>query len=152
MTGVQTCALPIYPFAPGCVTVAGNKNAEAQAWYVKNQMPLLAYSSLARGLFSGRITRELLAENPDQIDMFCRIGYCYEENFVRLDRCREIAKEKGCSIPQAAMAYVLDSELNAFPIIGAADRSEIESSLGALNVKLTPQEVLYLELKADTRN
>ena len=50
------------------------------------------------------------------------------------------------------MAYVLDSPLNAFPIIGAANRSEIESSLGALNVKLTPQEVLYLELKADTRN
>ena len=139
------------PFAPGCVTIAGNKNADAQAWYTKNQMPVLAYSSLARGLFSGRITRELLAEDPEKIDMFCRIGYCYEENFVRLDRCKEIAEEKNCSIPQVAMAYVLDSPLNAFPIIGAANRGEIESSLGALNVKLTPQEVLYLELKADTR-
>ncbi len=83
--------------------------------------------------------------------MFCRIGYCYEENFVRLDRCKEIAEEKGCTIPQVAMAYVLDSPLNAFPIIGAANRSEIESSIGALNVKLTPQEVLYLELKTDSR-
>ena len=139
------------PFAPGCVTIAGNKNAEAQAWYTKNQMPVLAYSSLARGLFSGRITRELLAENPDAIDQFCRIGYCYEENFVRLDRCKEIAADKGCTIPQVAMAYVLDCPMNAFPIIGAANRSEIESSLGALKVKLTPQEVLYLELKADSR-
>ena len=49
------------------------------------------------------------------------------------------------------MAYVLDCPMNAFPIIGAANRSEIESSLSALNVKLTPQEVLYLELKADSR-
>ena len=133
------------PFAPGCVTIAGNKNAEAQAWYIKNQMPVLAYSSLAR------VTRELLKNDPEKIDMFCRIGYCYEENFVRLDRCKEIAEEKGCTIPQVAMAYVLDSPLNAFPIIGAANRSEIESSLGALNVKLTPQEVLYLELKTDSR-
>ena len=139
------------PFAHGCVTIAGNKNAEAQAWYTKTQMPVLAYSSLARGLFSGRITRELLANDPEKIDQFCRIGYCYEENFVRLDRCKEIAEEKGCTIPQVAMAYVLDCPMNAFPIIGAANRSEIESSLGALNVKLTPQEVLYLELKSDTR-
>lgn len=139
------------PFAPGCVTIAGNKNADAQAWYTKNQMPVLAYSSMARGLFSGRITRELLASDPESIDMFCRIGYCYEENFVRLDRCKEIADKKGCTIPQVAMAYVLDSPLNAFPVIGAANKSELESSIGALNVKLTPQEVLYLELKADTR-
>lgn len=139
------------PFAPGCVTIAGNANAEAQAWYTANQMPVLAYSSIARGFFSGRVSRELLASDPDAIDMFCRIGYCYEENFVRLDRVKEIAAEKGCSIPQVAMAYVLDSPLNTFPVIGAANLAELESTIGSLNVKLTPQEVLYLELKTDSR-
>ena len=139
------------PFAAGCVTIAGNANADAQAWYTKNQMPVLAYSSIARGFFSGRVSRELLAEDPEKIDMFCRIGYCYEENFVRLDRVKEIADEKGCSIPQVAMAYVLDSPLNTFPVIGAANLAELESTLGSLNVKLTPQEVLYLELKTDSR-
>lgn len=139
------------PFAPGCVTIAGHKNEDAQKWYIANQMPVLAYSSLARGFFSGRITREMFEKHPEDIDQFCRIGYCCEENFVRLDRCKEIADEKGCTIPQVAMAYVLDSPLNAYPVIGAANRAELESSLGALKVKLTPQEVLYLELKADTR-
>ncbi|MCR5678155.1 MAG: aldo/keto reductase [Agathobacter sp.] len=139
------------PFAPGCVTIAGNKNAEAQAWYIKNQMPVLAYSSMARGLFSGRIDREVFEKDPESIDQFCRIGYCYEENFVRIDRCKEIAAAKGCTVPQVAMAYVLDSPLNAYPVIGAANKAELESSLGALNVKLTPQEVLYLELKSDSR-
>ena len=139
------------PFAPGCVTIAGHKNEDAQKWYIANQMPVLAYSSLARGFFSGRITREMFEKHPEDIDQFCRIGYCCEENFVRLDRCKEIADEKGCTIPQIAMAYVLDSQLNAYPVIGAANRAELESSLGALKVKLTPQEVLYLELKADTR-
>lgn len=139
------------PFAAGCVTIAGNANADAQAWYTKNQMPVLAYSSIARGFFSGRVSRELLAADPEKIDMFCRIGYCYEENFVRLDRVKEIAEEKGCSIPQVAMAYVLDSPLNTFPVIGAANLAELESTIGSLNVKLTPQEVLYLELKTDSR-
>jgi aryl-alcohol dehydrogenase-like predicted oxidoreductase len=139
------------PFAPGCVTIAGDKNKEAQDWYTKNQMPVLAYSSLARGLFSGRVNREIFEKDPDSIDIFCRTGYCCEENFVRIDRCQEIADEKGCTIPQVAMAYVLDCPMNAYPVIGAANRAELESSIGALNVKLTPQEVLYLNLKSDSK-
>lgn len=139
------------PFAPGCVTISGPQNEDAKAWYEKNQMPVLAYSSLARGLFSGRVTRELFETDPEKIDMFCRIGYCYDCNFTRLERCAELAAEKGASIPQVAMAFVMDSPLNVFPIIGAANRSEIESTLGALDVKLTPAEVAYLDLKADIR-
>ena len=140
------------PFAPGCVTISGPQNEDAKAWYEKNQMPVLAYSSLARGLFSGRVTRELFETDPEKIDMFCRIGYCYDCNFARLDRCAELAAEKGASIPQIAMAFVMDSPLNVFPIIGAANRSEIESTLGALRLKLTPAEVAYLDLKSDVRN
>lgn len=50
------------------------------------------------------------------------------------------------------MAFVLDSPLNVFPIIGAANRSEIESSLGAMELKLTPKEIAYLDLRSDTRH
>lgn len=39
------------PWAPGCVTISGPQNEKARAWYEKNQMPVFAYSSLARGLF-----------------------------------------------------------------------------------------------------
>ena len=140
------------PFAKGTVALGGNKNAEAQDWYTKNQMPVLAYSSLARGLFSGRVTKELFEKDPESVDMFCRIAYCYDENWERLDRVKKIAEVKGCSIPQVALAYVLDHRMNAFPIVGAQSKAELESSIGALNVKLTPQEVLYLELRAETGN
>lgn len=139
------------PWAPGCVTISGPQNEDAKSWYTENQMPVFAYSSLARGLFSGRVTRELFEKNPEEINNFCRTGYCYECNFVRLDRCAELAAEKNVTIPQIAMAFVIDSPLNVFPIIGAANRSEIESSLGALNVKLTPAEVAYLDLKSDCK-
>lgn len=140
------------PWAPGCVTISGPQNADAQKWYTKNQMPVFAYSSLGRGMFSGRVTREIFKNNPESINQFCRKGYCYECNFKRLDRVIEIAEEKHASIPQVAMAFVIDSPMNVFPIIGAANRSEIESSLGALKVKLTPQEVLYLDLKSDHKD
>lgn len=139
------------PWAPGCVTISGPQNEEARAWYEKNQMPVFAYSSLARGLFSGRVSRSVFQNTPEEINQFCRKGYCYECNFIRLDRCEEIAAEKNATIPQVAMAFVLDSPLNVFPIIGAANRSEIESSLGAMELKLTPKEIAYLDLKSDTR-
>jgi len=111
------------PWAPGCVTISGPQNEKARAWYQKNQMPVLAYSSLARGLFSGRVNRAIFQKTPEAINEFCRKGYCYECNFVRLDRCEEIAAQKNATIPQVAMAFVLDSPLNVFPIIGAANRS-----------------------------
>lgn len=139
------------PFAPGCVTISGPQNREARAWYEKRQMPVLAYSSLARGLFSGRVSRALFQQDPEKIDMFCRIGYCYDCNFTRLERCAELAAEKGVTIPQVAMAFVLDSPLNVFPIIGAANRDEILSTLGAMDVKLSARETAYLDLETDHR-
>ncbi len=139
------------PFAPGCVTISGPENQAARAWYEKTQMPVLAYSSIARGFFSGRVTKELFDTAPEQIDMFCRIGYCGAGNFKRLERCAELAAEKGVSIPQIAMAFVLASPMQVFPIIGAANREEILSSLQAMELHLSPAECAYLDLQSDTR-
>lgn len=38
---------------PGCVTISGPANEEARAWYRDNHIPVLAYSSLGRGMFAG---------------------------------------------------------------------------------------------------
>jgi aryl-alcohol dehydrogenase-like predicted oxidoreductase len=139
------------PWAPGCITISGPENESERAWYKKTQMPVLAYSSMARGLFSGRITRELFEKDPGSIDEVCANAYCGPENFTRLERCTELAKEKGCTIPQVAMAFILNSGMNVFPIIGAENREEMLSSIGALDVKLTQAEVDWLDLKRDSR-
>jgi len=139
------------PWAPGCVTISGPQNESEREWYAANQMPVLAYSSLARGLFSGRITREMWENKSPEIDPVCMKAYCGESNFKRLERAEQLAKEKGVTIPQIAMAFILCGPMNVFPIIGAANRQEMESSIGALNVKLTPQEILWLDLKTDER-
>ena len=39
----------------GCVSISGSAHKEAREWYCRNQMPVIAYSSLGRGLFSGRV-------------------------------------------------------------------------------------------------
>ena len=76
------------PWGPGCVSLSGPKNAEARKWYEETQLAVFAYSSLGRGLFSGRVTRQNYKE---VVDGTCEHAYCHEVNFQRLDRATELA-------------------------------------------------------------
>lgn len=134
------------PWGPGCVAVSGPRECEARAWYARTGMPLFAYSSLARGLFSGRVTRENYREAADSA---CQRAYCHEVNFRRLDRVRELAERKGLTVPQVALAYVLSQPLNIFALTGAASVEEIQECTDAVDVKLSPEELAWLNLESD---
>jgi len=134
------------PWGPGCVSISGPENREAQAWYETNQMPVLAYSSLARGFFSGRITSDNFEEMKSTLDRACLTAYCHEQNFKRLDRAMVLAKEKEVSVPQLVIAYILSSPLNVFPIVGAANGEELEENVEAFDITLTEKERTWLDL------
>ena len=114
-------------------------------------MPVFAYSSLARGFFSGRISRENFGETQAMLDKACQTAYCHEVNFQRLDRAFELAAEKGLSVPQLVLAYMFSSPLEVFPIVGAANGDEFAQNVQALDVPLTPDECAWLELERETR-
>ena len=42
------------PWGGNCVTISGQGNKEVRDWYSRTNMPVLAYSALGRGFFSGR--------------------------------------------------------------------------------------------------
>jgi aryl-alcohol dehydrogenase-like predicted oxidoreductase len=135
------------PWGGGCVSISGPMNLKAQEWYIANQMPILAYSSLARGLFSGRITPDNFEEQKSTLDEACLKAYCHEQNFRRLERTLLLSKEKGISVPQLVLAYILGSKLNVFPIVGAANRQELEDNIKAFNHSLTESERAWLNLE-----
>ena len=139
------------PWGPGCVTLSGPANREARAWYEATQLPVFAYSSLGRGFFSGRITRANFAETKALLDKACLTAYCHEVNMQRLDRAGELAQEKGVTVPQLALAYVLTSPMNVYPLVGAANREELAENVAALDIVLTPQERAWLDLESDSR-
>jgi aryl-alcohol dehydrogenase-like predicted oxidoreductase len=140
------------PWGPGCVGISGPGQAEARAWYARTALPVFAYSSLARGFFSGRLTRAAFAADPEIVDGACRTAYCHEVNFQRLDRATELAAEKGVSVPQIALAYVLaQPELDLFPIVGAANADEIAANVAALEIALTADELAWLDLAREGR-
>jgi len=139
------------PWGPGCVGISGPGQVAARDWYQATGLPAFAYSSLARGFFSGRISRANWAAVQERVDGACKRAYCHEVNFQRLDRAEELAAEKGVSVPQIALAYVLGQPLNLFALIGAANADEVAANVAALDITLTAAEMAWLDLRADER-
>jgi aryl-alcohol dehydrogenase-like predicted oxidoreductase len=134
-----------------CISISGPAGAAERAWYTETQMPLFFWSSLSGGFFSGRFRRDNLDSFETYLDKLCVSTYCTEENFQRLDRVQVLANEKGLTLAQIATAYVLSQPLNAFALVGCATPEEFQANHAASEVKLTPAEVAWLELRGEER-
>lgn len=132
----------------GCITITGAANAAQCEWYRREQFPLFCWSSLAGGWFSGRLTRENQAEHAETLYMRC---YGCEANWQRLERARTLATERGLTVTQVALAYVLNQDSNVFPLVAAFTPDEFRGLVPALEVKLTKQAMAWLDLQSDSR-
>lgn len=130
---------------PGCVSISGREGERDRAWYEQERMALFTWSSLAGGFFSGRFSRDNLHSFEGYLDRLCVETYCHEENFERLDRARVLAGERGLTVPQIALAYVLDQPLEVFALVGCNTGEEFKANVAAGDVRLTPEELAWLE-------
>jgi len=110
-----------------------------RAWLKKTGIPNFAWSSQAQGFFTDRAGRNK-TDNPTMV----RCWY-NDTNFGRRDRAAELGQKYGKSANQIALAYLLALDLAVIPLIGPLALSELDDSLGALDVTLTPEEVRWLE-------
>jgi len=116
----------------------------AWQWHKETQFPLIPWSSQARGFFSGNFYQDK-PDNPHVVDI-----YYSDENFERLDRAKQLASEKNCTSIQISLAYVLHQPFPTFPIFGPANLDELNSSLGALEVNLSQNEIQWLNLEIES--
>jgi aryl-alcohol dehydrogenase-like predicted oxidoreductase len=130
---------------PDCVSISGAEGEADRRWYEETRMPLFTWSSLAGGFFSGRFTRDNLDSFDTYLDRLCVETYCHEENFGRLDRARALAQEKGLTVPQVALAYVLDQPLEVFALVGCNTGDEFRANVEAGGIELSPEELAWLE-------
>ena len=137
------------PWGGGCVTISGPANERAREWYRKEQMPVVAYSSLGRGLFSGKLKSSNAEQASNILDATAMKGYGYPENYERLRRCEELAKRKGVSVPQIAMAWIFCQNLNTFAVVSTSKPKRTQDNIEALKIKLNEDEVQYLDLKKE---
>ncbi|MBF0244358.1 MAG: aldo/keto reductase [Planctomycetes bacterium] len=136
------------PWGEGCVSLGGAAMKPARDWYEREHLPVFAYSSLARGLFSGRVRPEGVARAVADglLDQACARAYCHEVNIARLQRLFEMAGKLGVSVPQLALAYTLNHAMEVYPLVGAACAEELRDNLKALEINLSSRDGEWLDL------
>lgn len=135
---------------PLCLSISGDTGKEAREWYANTAMPVLVWSPLASGFFSGRFRRDNLREFGErEWDEVVVRTYATEAKFQRLDRAETLAKEKGCTAAQIALAYVMNQPMNVFSVVGSHSIEKFKANIEAAELKLTNQELAWLDLKVE---
>ena len=106
----------------------------------------VAYSPLGRGFLTGAITKP---EDFADDDFRRKTPRFQGENFFRnlelVEKVRELAKRKGCTPAQLALAWVLAQGDEIVPIPGTKRREYLEENVAALGVTLDKQELAELD-------
>ena len=102
----------------------------------------VAYSPLGRGFLTGQFTRFEDFPEDDYRRFSPRFqGENFQKNLDLVRRVEEIAHEKHCTPAQLALAWVLAQDKNIVPIPGTKRRKYLEENVGALDVKLTREDL-----------
>ena len=106
---------------------------------------LIPWSPLARGFLTGRYKRGGKVDTARyRSDKYFAERFFKPEDFDVVERAEEIAKEKGVTVSQIALAWLLHKGVCA-PIIGATKVEHLEDAVSSLEVKLSPDDMKRLE-------
>lgn len=125
--------------------IAREEEREMIPYCVDTGVGVIPWSPMARGVLarpwgSRSTTREA---TDGALKMLVRSRETETDKAI-VDRVEEIAKKKGVSMAQVAIAWSLQNP-NENPILGLNSKERIDEAVGAIKVKLTPEEVKYLE-------
>ena len=106
----------------------------------------VAYSPLGRGFLTGQF------KSPDDFadDDFRKFhprfqGENFEKNIQLVREVEAMAREKGCSAAQLALAWVLAQGEDIVPIPGTKHVRYLDENIGALEVKLSDEDLRRLD-------
>jgi len=128
----------VEPVWGGCIAAS---TPEFRVYLSETQLPLIPWSSQARGFFTERAHPEKRSD-----EQLVRCWYS-EDNWQRRRRAVELAEKRGVLPINIALAYVLCQPFPTFPIIGPRTLEETRTSLPALDVELSPEELAWLNLE-----
>ncbi|WP_093696265.1 aldo/keto reductase [Streptomyces sp. 2231.1] len=107
---------------------------------------ITAYGVLSRGLISGHFSRDRQLAAGDFRAHSPRFqGDNLQHNLNLVDALRKIAEQKGVSVAQIAIAWVLSRGEDIVPLVGARTRERLTESLGALDVTLEAADLAAIE-------
>jgi len=106
----------------------------------------VAYSPFSRGILTGQIKKfEDLGPGDFRRNSPRYQGENFRKNLELVERITAIAAEKRCTPAQLALAWVLAQGEDIVPIPGTKRRKYLEENVAALEVKLSPDDLLRIE-------
>ncbi len=106
---------------------------------------LIPWSPLARGFLSGKYKR---GEKPDSVrfrgDKSFMSSYFNPDDYAVVERASEIAKEKGFSTSQIALAWLFQKGITA-PLLGVTKIEHLDEAVESLEVKISEDDMKRLE-------
>jgi aryl-alcohol dehydrogenase-like predicted oxidoreductase len=127
-------------------TIAGRDLEREVIPLVQDQkVGILVWSPLAGGLLTGKFDRQ--GDGPEGAR---RANFDFppvhkERAFDCVDVMREVAEEQGVSVPQIALAWLLQQRAVTSVIIGAKRMEQLEDNLKAVTVTLTEEQLQRLD-------
>jgi aryl-alcohol dehydrogenase-like predicted oxidoreductase len=128
------------PVWGGCIS---SNNASDLKFLRDTNTVHFSWSSQARGYFLPEELRNRLPEDTRPETCFGSAA-----NAERRARAEKLAKERGVTANNIATAWVLNQSFPSFALVGPRTTAEIDSSLPAIGVKLTSDEISWLNLEA----
>ncbi|MEM1098417.1 MAG: aldo/keto reductase [Planctomycetota bacterium] len=143
MSNNFSLARMVRPVWTGCVAASDPQSVK---FLTDNQLANFAWSSQARGYFVSHDAEGMKtpweAEGP----------FISDDNAKRRERAFELADKYGVTAINIAAAYVLNQPFSSFALIGPRQLQETATSMPALSLKLSEQELAYLDLRAASPN
>jgi len=107
---------------------------------------IVAYSPLGRGFLTGQITDPSDFPAGDfRVHQPRFTGENFVHNIALVDKVRDLARDKGCTPGQLALAWVLSRGVDVVPIPGTKRRTYLEENVAAIDVVLTDAELAAIE-------
>lgn len=106
---------------------------------------LIPWSPLARGFLAGNRNKTAGETARSKSDEYAHQMYYQDDDFAIVERLTEIARHRGLSNTQIALAWILSKPGMTAPIIGASKSHHLDEAIAALSVKLSAEEIKRLE-------
>jgi len=105
-----------------------------------------AYGVLSRGLLSGHWSNERAATaGPFRQTAPRFTGENLGRNLALVEALRAVADAKGATVAHLAIAWVLSRGDDVVPLVGARRRAQLTEALGAVELDLTPDDLIAIE-------
>ncbi|MFQ6547673.1 aldo/keto reductase [Aestuariibius sp. 2305UL40-4] len=126
-------------------TLAGRDlEREIAPMLLSEEIGLMVWSPLAGGFLSGKFDREGKTAEGRRVN-FDFPPVDKERAYDVIEVMRRLAAEKGCTVPQVAVAWLLHQKVVTSVILGAKRIDQLTDTMGAVDVELTDEDRAALD-------